>query len=496
MHDHSTSPQLLSELALPDPGATLAWEVPIWCTEAPRLLVERTIDGRWWPSLDEWRAEVGVVLLLAGMAVSLWWIVRTLRRPREYGRAYCRHCNQALAMGAPAPANCPECGRALGPKHIVLGHRRAWRWAVVVVPMLAMALLGLQLVHDTIAFRPVVVRGAAPIAWPAQALGNIKGWPLWRADRRLELVRRVDVVDITDESQLRWLGAARMQGSDASRWIASPDGGVLAWVRFNESNGWRQEVFWYDIATGATHSVVIGTNADGFITVTGFTADGRGILVRRDGLQPAASLADPTDPSWHPVSIMRVDMESGTWQHIADSAASAAHFVAGPPSSRTIRQGIAAVGEGPRFKWATISFAGELDGPMFQNLIVSDRDGLRRVEIINDLRIKSIPIRSAVASLVDDRTLVIACSTYRVLLHARPRFLIDLESGRVSYQDLSYFQPWMPGKAPIGIASTVDMGVDMQRWAVVDAQPSLPGQMPQPVPGTPVQSFVLQLWRW
>lgn len=493
----SDARRLISQIELPDPGATLSWREPLWCQEAPRLLVERTVESRWWPWLDESRGEVGATLFAVSLAVMLWWFVRTLRRPREIGHLHCRRCNHRLLDGARAAERCPECGSLLGPGQVAVGRRRSLRFASVMLPALVFALCGVLMTRERVSLVPVLFPLGTPRAFPLAWLDSIPWWPLWRVPVRIPHICQIDAVDLAADGSMHHVGSVRMEGLTARNWIASRDGRVIARLRWDPDNAWDHELFWYELDTGLTRSTRIGRSADGFPWLCGFSPDGRSIVVRRDGpFDGPGSLPMEGDRPLHPATLLEVDMATSAVRTIATSEARA-HLSPGPTPTRTVPRGLGAAGAGPRFRWAMLSIGVERPGPALEQLIVGGAEGVRAVKLGLHDWLDQNKLGDLSAIIEDDRWLVIDGRPWQPILSGRPRLLIDLENGNVQYRDLEYFTPWNSTPGPMGIASTIDIQVHTgRRWAVVDARPSIPGQSPQPIPGTPVKTFALQLWSW
>jgi len=419
-------------IELPDARATLDSPTPTWTMDGQRILVERLVDARPWPWLDNHRADFGVIALVVGLAIASWWTVRTVRRPRAAGRTYCRRCNQELDISVRLPERCPECGSQLGQKQRVIGRRLAWRLLPLPLAAIAIALAGALAIRGTLLwstlapFRPFE-------AWPNAFFVRFASWPLWRVPRQFAyaaLATRVDIIDCPPSNELRHLSHCVIQKPAAGEWVASDDGGILAWAVFDPTSGWNQEIRWFDTVAQQSHTKVIGSNADGFVRVCGFTPDGRSIVARRDRLVgPATSAA--TAP--YPVEIVVVDMSNGAVRVVAESEAIAIGQP-GPGANWQLEAGTAAVGAGPRIEWATVTL-----GPppmptpakraLLTHLMVGTAGEVRQIELKGDALVPIGGIRRA--RIVDDRRLAFEGPSARWAGEV-VGVEIDLETGAVS----------------------------------------------------------------
>ncbi|MFO0827279.1 MAG: hypothetical protein U0572_03930 [Phycisphaerales bacterium] len=428
--DSEQASTTVAEVDLPDPASTVGWLAPQWSANGQRILVERYVDARAWPWFDEHRADLGPALALSGIAIGVWWCVRTLRRPRMVGHSYCRRCNQALDSSRAPPARCPECGAALSARRIVIG--RSWARRLVPVALLAivMTLSGAFLAKGSIATSSAKTVQIGD-AWPVAALDRFSWWPLWRAEMPRRMAIRVDVAELTESGGLRLVGTTpTMLGTNASV-CASDDGRVLAWAVFNESNGWRHEIRWFDVDANRTGSAIIGTNSDGFIRVCHVLDDGNSIIVRRDRNVVAPDSLAAADVAY-PVDVLVVDRATGRASVVATSDAVATNI---GPSSWRIEPGVAAVSSGPKARWATMTLP-SLQTPktgapaaLARSVKVGGDGGVRDVVLRAEQRTGQSPRRAVIE---DDRWLVVDVDDpFRTQSGAavRERYRIDLETG-------------------------------------------------------------------
>jgi hypothetical protein len=425
---------IVGEVDLPDPAATLSWSAPRWSKDGTRVVVERTRDARTWPWLDEHRADVGPALALFGLLLGFWWLVRTWRRPRIAGRAYCRRCNHDVGGAETHAERCGECGHALAGRGSVVGRTRSRRLG----PTLALAALlvagGAWLASGSIvgasaaAFRPRT-------AWPFAALDRFAGWPFWRADAPWIVVKRLDVFAVDAEGRPRHLPTSAIEPAPNAHWAMSDDGRMIAWTRFDETNGYRQEVCWFDVDANAGGSTYVGTNADGFLSMCGFGPDRRSIVVRRDRLvvvPDAVAAPDGATLGRHGAEVLRVDPDDGSWSVVGSADAFA---IRQSDTSWMLEPGGAALGPGPRATWATFTLS-RLRPPAASpyvvrvtSLTVGDGKDVRVVDVEGD----AVALyRFVKATLVGDRELAIEEIEAEPQQPARDRrrYRIDLETGR------------------------------------------------------------------
>lgn len=98
-------------------------------------------------------------LILGVAAPAAWWFRRTLGRPQQVGRTYCRRCNYDLTDLA--GERCPECGAALSSATRMPGRRRWPRLALAGAIFLAAA-----------GAYAALVRTVPRLVWPER-------WPAW-----------------------------------------------------------------------------------------------------------------------------------------------------------------------------------------------------------------------------------------------------------------------------------------------------------------------------
>ncbi|MBL9149239.1 MAG: hypothetical protein JNM94_11150 [Phycisphaerae bacterium] len=437
MHATSTSSvdqnAIVSEIDLPDPAATMSWSAPRWSKDGTRVVVERQVDARAWPWLDDHRADVGPALVLVGLALGFWWLVRTWRRPRQVGRRYCRRCNHDVGGAEAQTERCGECGGVLAGRGTVVGRVRLFRLG----PMLALATLlvagGAFLAYGSIVGSSAQIFGPRT-AWPLAALDRFPEWPLWRADVSWTSAKRLDVVAIDADGQLQRIPTSAIELPPNVFWYTSDDGRMLAWSRFDESNGWRQEVCWFDVDANVQGSTFVGSGGDGFLRVCGFTPDGRSIVVRRDGLiGPSArqiTAPDGATLGHHAVEVIVVGPRDGSSSTVGTGEA---YAIGSGGASWLIEPGLVAVGPGPRTTWATFTLSRPrppAQSPAvvrIANLVIGNESDSRAIDVVGDLVSFN---GTMVATIVDDRELVIEETDVDPL--TRVRYRIDLATGNAA----------------------------------------------------------------
>ncbi|MBL9149240.1 MAG: hypothetical protein JNM94_11155 [Phycisphaerae bacterium] len=434
--DDGPSPEPpIAELDLPEPAKTLRWGVPEWSHDGTCIVVQREMDGRAWPWLEEHQADLALLIIVIALALGLRLVVRTVRRMRAVGRDYCRRCNHDLGEPATRGERCPECGSSLGARGAVVGRVRWWRLA----PMLALCAL-------VVAAGMFVVKGAVvgpttrvfrtPSAWPIDALGRVvSGWPLWRADIRSLRVTRLDVVAIDAEGQLRRLPTGPITLPYGATWCMSDDGRMIAWMRKGKAPASSWEVCWFDVDANAEGSAVVESEPDGRVRACGFAPDGRSIVVRRDRAvtPPSAASGNAMDVR-HDVEVLIVDPRDGTMTTVATSEAFALETQDG---QRSIEPGVACVGPGPKATWATITLSrrgleNENGVSQLAHLVVGNGTESRSVALKRPVYM-SDKLVMWTARILNDRELVIESVNRAHIEYLVPlgRFRIDLETGEL-----------------------------------------------------------------
>jgi hypothetical protein len=316
-----------------------------WSRDGSSFMVVDAVDGRWWPWFDDHAGELGAVAVIASVLVLGWASIRLLRTPRVAGRRYCRRCNHDLADGAPGEP-CPECGCMQSGRELA-GPR--WRRPAAIAAAAAIMVLsagGVALLAR-VQWAPRAVARQLGDAWPVARLGELDWWPLWRVWQRSFDVSRA--ITVRQDATQGWVAGPVWNAPDA-RVKLSPDGRWMAALRFDAESGYIPTLEWFDSITGAAGRLELGTNADGFFAVQGFTEDGL-IVVSNQGLIIGGPDPATTPETQVTLTVSVVDPRTGDRSIIGTGAATALSS----GGSWMLPSIIAAVGDGSLPPWGAIS---------------------------------------------------------------------------------------------------------------------------------------------
>lgn len=316
-----------------------------WSRDGSSFMVVDAVDGRWWPWFDDHAGELGAVAVIASVLMLGWACIRLLRTPRVVGRRYCRRCNHDLADGAPGEP-CPECGCLQSGRELA-GPRWRRPAALAIAASILMLSAGGVALLAKVQWAPRAAARQLGDAWPAARLGELAWWPLWRVWQRSFDVPRATTVrwDPTHG----WVAGPPWNAPEA-RVRLSPDGRWMAALRFDAESGYIPTLEWFDSITGTAGRLELGTNADGFFAVQGFTEDGS-IVVSNQGLIFGGPDPATTPETKVPLTVSVVDPRTGDRSIIGSGAATALSS----GGSWMLPSIIAAVGEGPLPPWGAIS---------------------------------------------------------------------------------------------------------------------------------------------
>jgi hypothetical protein len=124
----------------------------------------------------------------------------------------------------------------------------------------------------------------------------------------------------------------------------------MAALRFDAESGYIPTLEWFDSITGAAGRLELGTNADGFFAVQGFTEDGL-IVVSNQGLIIGGPDPATTPETQVTLTVSVVDPRTGDRSIIGTGAATALSS----GGSWMLPSIIAAVGDGSLPPWGAIS---------------------------------------------------------------------------------------------------------------------------------------------
>ncbi len=330
-----------------------------WSGDGSRVFVARDIDPRFSPLLDAAKPDIGAAVALVAIVCLLVGFARILRRPRASGRRYCRRCNHDVnAAGGDQPSHspCPECGAPLARRGTVMGRTRLRRLATVAIPSLAAATLGVALFVSSVKMerRPV----GALDAWPLADASLLAGWPIWRHDAMhvYDLWRRqLDVIRIEPDG-LRLEGSVRFHGG--LDWIAREDGQLVAWPELSKRSGLKPRVNWYDPVADRAGWVDVGDEGAGFISLSGWSPDGREIVAVLTRVDTANLTLREDGSAIADVDVLVVNPATETVRVVDRSRGFAREGPSAPANpSWTIGPTIAAIGSDPRAR--TVTLCGE-----------------------------------------------------------------------------------------------------------------------------------------
>lgn len=291
----------------PDPAGANAPVILRFDDSSTHLFVERyqQLDPPdWWL---HYALDVSGYGFLALAILFIFILLRILRRPQLLGHLHCRRCNYDLThLDQPTPALCPECGTSTAAHRPRAGSATSRRLLVplgTLLPLLSLA--ALTFAHFCESPRP------GNIAWPFDAARRIVPfWPFARIPAPSTMGLKVFVYPLSASTSDRTPRPFELSRLGGELPVSSPDGNILAWCQFDQWNDWKIEAIFADLTTGRTRTVSLGTNADGFPKVQGFTADGREALFTLSGLVGTPA-EDPNAPS-APISVRLLAVAADT----------------------------------------------------------------------------------------------------------------------------------------------------------------------------------------
>ena len=237
-----------------------------------------------------------------------------------------------------------------------MGRTRLRRLATVAIPSLAAATLGVALFVSSVKMerRPV----GALDAWPLADASLLAGWPIWRHDAMhvYDLWRRqLDVIRIEPDG-LRLEGSVRFHGG--LDWIAREDGQLVAWPELSKRSGLKPRVNWYDPVADRAGWVDVGDEGAGFISLSGWSPDGREIVAVLTRVDTANLTLREDGSAIADVDVLVVNPATETVRVVDRSRGFAREGPSAPANpSWTIGPTIAAIGSDPRAR--TVTLCGE-----------------------------------------------------------------------------------------------------------------------------------------
>lgn len=246
-----------------------------------------------WTLIDRlrWHAPtVAAPVLLLTLVLLALSIRRTLHRPRQRGRIYCRRCNQELAPpiagtdpdGGPAwlspDAKCPECGRG-GPRPPVRGRPRRLR----LIPRLALGLAAIACCIAALLWA-LDFSGRTGQTWPIGGLDRL-GWTAERRSPSGPGVHRISRYRLPSGRALGRLGDFPVRGMRNG--MLSHDGRTYALALTPDPTSAVSDLLLIDTETGAQRRLrgtgTSLTEAD----LVGFSPDSSTLYVQWHRQNPA-----------------------------------------------------------------------------------------------------------------------------------------------------------------------------------------------------------------
>jgi len=300
-------PTFVFELQAPPdaiPGGRITEPGLMFAGSPPMLYVAEPVWNATWGRWFSWHSPtIAASVFLATLLMTVWWMRRVGKRPRQVGRMYCRVCNHQLAkpqlklnekkraVWADAESKCPECGvrHKRGP---VRGRLRFTRMlpvllvSPVVLFVCALVMLATLRFHQRSAWGggtwPVVGMEKVFGAWALERRGigiDSNSTRLWRIDPRTGAKELIGPIDSWTLSYLEFV-------SSDGRFVVAP---VM--------NGRRMLVI--DLKSGKRVEYSAGDEGFSYLAMRRFSIDGSRVFVERTTYRGSSMLHELTtfDPA-------------------------------------------------------------------------------------------------------------------------------------------------------------------------------------------------------
>lgn len=336
-----------------------------------RLIVSSSMFGRpTVPLLQERLPDAAGLLAIALFVLLIFVTRRTLRRPQTPGRVYCASCNydcsptqvvkhaqvstepgdrsRAPEQGE-SPSRCPECGlpgEGRLTRSLVRGRSRFRRLTFRSLPIAVLTVaLGLYALS---AITTSKIRLASwPFDWLASATQDT--WPLSRAGTEERQFQRFTVYALNPGATTNVPLAQFDAGAISPEFCVSSNGQYAAWVEFDAFNGYALDVMVRNLSAGITRRLRLGSNADGFLKLHGFTSDDRAIFAS------IVSLGNLSNKPEYSVRLLLIAPESGVPLTIGTTEITATQI---GPNNFELPSYLAAYTSVPEPTWAVLSLSG------------------------------------------------------------------------------------------------------------------------------------------